>query len=875
MTYSRLKTTPIKTAKPGAHPFLPILFAETSGGAAFSAGGEILSFAGDIFACQAEGSVTGKWTLAQREFLIFSLTVKATQPTLLNDVVWFSGQWDSRFERAVNSTNMQDAFLFLRRGNVSFFVSLDFPYSRITEHGITYPPHERLKTGQTLTCHSLTLGACRLTGQRVGNFDKAEIEAASAYVERRFPLRFERPMFTSTCITNRMTECRDGRIFYNMEDNPTIGLSPDLLEEDIRLMAELGVEYFQMFEGVFDWPDQTISSRNMQRLMKLGRKLGVRLGDYVHPGGPFIPHYNYDGRALNRPDWLQRNPDGTSNSHACLGCADFLRYVKAPLLAHNRKYRAEFICMDMLSMAPCYAENHGHAKGDLYQQVRGLVSLMDELAALSSNYLVWTNSGNWIEFMPKLIWSNPNVYLTDPHVREYESTLNQLKLLGDNRREQMVTVHERHFVPYRAFCNCEYYAFPRNRVSDLRVFEYSFLQGLAVTPNICPCETRTFFNRIPGKDRDACAAFMRHWMQFVAKNFDAWKHTRRVGEAPGVGATEIYSHIRSSGDGGFVCLVNQNSFPRTARFSLDASLGLTAGDRFLIREIYPRDCPVSEQTLPYAARGEELHFDIPPHSVRFLSVAPYKASPGLSIYGHPARIERKKGGYRITLRAPQGETLRLGLVLPPGETVTAVTARQTPSVPIFTFPVIATLAAGDRNLARVEVTLPRGRAPRALTQWRILPDDVAVTLPRSGECGFLGALVHGAYSEEIEAHLDVTVARKPGAKVTVTLPSPAVADKAVAPLSTPAKQQTFITEFELPFIETMGLEPGYEDDTVMELAFVDPSKIESLSARLNDKAIEVRRYYYPRQKESFSYYIELTGNTGPGRLVLQLEVLWK
>jgi hypothetical protein len=136
----------------------------------------------------------------------------------------------------------------------------------------------------------------------------------------------------------------------------------------------------------------------------------------------------------------------------------------------------------------------------------------------------------------------------------------------------------------------------------------------AVTPNICPAEVRTFFNRIPGPQRDACARFMRRWMDFIRENFDLWKHTAIVGDAPGIGAMEIYAHTKA--DRGFVCLVNQNPFPRTARFRLDQSVGLTTGEKFFVTEIYPKECPLAEQALPWSARGQELVCDVPPHSVR-------------------------------------------------------------------------------------------------------------------------------------------------------------------------------------------------------------------------------------------------------------------
>ncbi|MBP9902941.1 MAG: hypothetical protein KBH45_15880 [Verrucomicrobia bacterium] len=849
---------------------IPVKVEVQPGGARLSAGGQTIRFTGELFRLDADQALDARWKMAEREFTTFSLDVTARASSRLRRVQWFAGEWEPEAEQAIQSTRLMDNVLFLRKGDVSFFLSLDFPFCRIDTNGVSYPANETLAPGRRYSAHSLTVGACRLSGIRVGKFDRAEIEAVSRYVEQRFPPRFERPMFLSACIVNRMTYVRDGLIFYSMHDNPTLGLNPELLEEDIRLCGELGIEYFQVFEGVFDWPDEAKAGAALRKLTKLAKPLGVRLGDYVGLDGPYCPHYNYEKRSLDKPEWRQKSADG-KDGPPCLasGYGDFLR---EKLVAHNRKYAEQMICLDFLSIHPCHATSHGHAPGDIYQQVRGLVALCEVLGAIDPEYLVWSNSGNWQDFMPKLTWVNPNVYLTDPIVRGYEPTLNTLKILGDSRREQMVSIHDRYFVPFRAFCNCEYYAFPRSRVHDLRVFEYSFLQGLAVTPNICPAEVRTFFNRIPGPQRDACARFMRRWMDFVRKNFDLWKHTAIVSDSPGIGATEIYAHTRA--DRGFVCLVNQNPFPRTARFRLDQSIGLTTGEKFFVSEIYPKESPLAEQALPGSARGQELVCEVPPHSVRFLQIEPaQKSSRSLQVLGLPAQVKRTSSGYDIVLSAPQGKLEKLGLVFPPGEALASVSARRKPTVKAYTFPVSARMVEQSGNVARVEVQFPRGLAPRALGSWKVTPGDVQAQLPASG-CHFLGGLVHGAFSEDYEVELNVTTKRDATAG---SLPPTAPTEQPKAEPLPEAKQQTFTTSFDLPFIESPGwnVMPGYEDDTVLELAFDDPQTVKNIAARLNGKPVEVRTYPCARRGEFLTHYIELTGNAKPGTIELSLDIEWK
>jgi len=861
--------TPMPHAFDWSSPrFIPVDIDARNDEVVLSAGGQEVRLRGPLFRIDADGPLKAEYGIEKREFLVLSLELTAEKTTFLRHVAWLPGEWSGIDARVISSTAMQDNALFLRAGNVSFFLSLDFPCSRITGNGIAYPPHEVIPTGSIHACHTLTIGACRLSGDMAGDYDRAEIEAMSAYLEQRFPPRFDRPLVTSACITNRMTDCRDGIVFYSMHDNPTLALNPKLLAEDIRLMARIGVEYFQVFEGVFDWPDERRTGAALRRLVALGRRLGVRIGDYVNPQGLYCQHYNYSRRQLDRPEWLQRRVGGTAGNF-CLGSREYVDAFKDRLVEHNRVYGEEFICFDFLGIAPCYAEEHGHPAGDVYHQVKALVDIFQALNALSPDFLVWSNSGNWLEFMPKLTWYNPNVYLTDPHVRGYAPGLNFLKFLGDGRREQMVSVHERYFVPYRAFTNCEYYAFPRSRVPDLREFEYSFLQGLAVTPNICPAETRVFLDRIPASRREDCIRFMRRWTNFLREHFHTWRRTARVGDVPGPGATEIYAHI--DGDAGFICLVNQNPYPRTARFALDETLGLAQSERFTLHEIYPRECPLAEQPLPFAERGEEITCIIPPHAVRFLEIKPFAPAEGVRIHGLPAVLKRTPAGYRATLRAPQGETIRLGVMLPSGEAVTSVTARQTPTVPMYTFPASARLVEARGNVARVEITFPREQTPRALTRWRVTPGDVEMELPRA-ECAFLGGLVTGAFSEEYEVQLDLRIAPtdEEGRLQPSIISAPSSAQVPSAP------RQTFTTEFTLPFIEPahFGMMPDFNDDTVLELAFADPARVDDISARLNGQPVEVRRYAYPKRADWYTFYLDLTGQASPGRQRLEVEVCW-
>ena len=394
-----------------------------------------------------------------------TLTLKAQREGVLKQVSLWNGRSDK--EPLVSRTKIQDIAAFYRYSGQGLFVSLDFPYSKIGfEKGVTkvsYSPHEQVKLGQAHTCHSLSMGAVQLARAERYGFDLGEVAAMDAYIQERYPPRFERPMFVSGCINNRYTQVRGDVIFYTMKDNPTLSLDVDLLKRELALMPKLGMEYYQVFPGVFDWVADDPSPEAVQGLMDYARRLGMRLGDYSGTNYLFCPHYNEYRNRLDRPDWLMKAKDGKSSDGAfCFGAPGFVEHYINTVAPNCKRYGFEIHDLDFLSLSPCYATNHGHPAGPdgLYHQVRGLVRLLEAINSVSPQMMTWSNSGNWEELLPKIAWSNHNLYLTDPFIATPWQGLNMTRLLDDARREQMVSLHYSHFLPYRFYTNCQYFFLP-------------------------------------------------------------------------------------------------------------------------------------------------------------------------------------------------------------------------------------------------------------------------------------------------------------------------------------------------------------------------------------------------------------------------------
>lgn len=133
-----------------------------------TAGGESVELHGDLFRLQCNQPLEARIQQKTHDCVTLSLSVKSETAAFLESVAWFAGEWRGADERQVHSTELLDNALFLRKGGVSFFLSLDFPYGKISDRGIFYPAQEKLLPGVGHACHDLTVGACALSGIKVG-----------------------------------------------------------------------------------------------------------------------------------------------------------------------------------------------------------------------------------------------------------------------------------------------------------------------------------------------------------------------------------------------------------------------------------------------------------------------------------------------------------------------------------------------------------------------------------------------------------------------------------------------------------------------------------------------------------------------------------
>ena len=407
-----------------------------------------------------------KWELEYRldgqDRIIKGLSLAALKDTAIDKISLFN--MSSTVSPAVAKTELQDIAAFYSFQDSALFASLDFPYSRITtEEGITavsYPPFIKLGKGRRYQCHTLTIGSARLQKHVRYQFDDGIVDAMDSYIQQRFSPRFNKPIFMSCSINNRHTQPQGRDIFYTWKDHPELRFNQDLLKEEVALMPKLGIEYYQVFPGVFDWTPQDPDPNFVHEFIKFAQSNHVNVGDYSGCNGLFINHYNTYRNFLKKPQWELTDKNGAAaHGNFCFGNPEFVKFYKETVVDNCKKYDFKLHCLDFLRITPCYAKDHNHPVGEesVYSQIKGLTDLMEAINEVSPDMVIWPNSGDWGRLLPKLAWWAPNLYLSDPGVSSPWQGLNQTRLLDDARREQMVGLHYTHFLPYRFFSNFQYF----------------------------------------------------------------------------------------------------------------------------------------------------------------------------------------------------------------------------------------------------------------------------------------------------------------------------------------------------------------------------------------------------------------------------------
>jgi hypothetical protein len=138
------------------------------------------------------------------------------------------------------------------------------------------------------------------------------------------------------------------------------------------------------------------------------------------------------------------------------------------------------------------------------------------------------------------------------------------------------------------------------------------------------------------------------------------------------------------GDHGFVFLFNPNYRERNAEFTLDASIGVTSGEGFLLRELYPQAGRLlGKPGVGLWKLGDKVSLPIKGPEALVLELVPAGTIKRPALLGATGTAAFDAGQLTLTnVAGPVGHSLDLGVLLPAGQTATKVTVNGS-AVPAF------------------------------------------------------------------------------------------------------------------------------------------------------------------------------------------------
>jgi hypothetical protein len=123
---------------------------------------------------------------------------------------------------------------------------------------------------------------------------------------------------------------------------------------------------------------------------------------------------------------------------------------------------------------------------------------------------------------------------------------------------------------------------------DYLGYRYSVISSIGTggwnnVMDMIPARNPEEFSHFSNDDK----GWINRWLDWADQNAEFLRHTRAILGPPAIGKVDGTSAVIR--DHGYVFLFNPNYQETIASFRLDSSIGLSAGDNFLLCEIYPRE----------------------------------------------------------------------------------------------------------------------------------------------------------------------------------------------------------------------------------------------------------------------------------------------
>ena len=246
----------------------------------------------------------------------------------------------------------------------------------------------------------------------------------------------------------------------------------------------------------------------------------------------------------------------------------------------------------------------GHKPTSKYAQWYGCRRILEELRRRIPDVVIdgrqqyqWFGAWTWLG------GSYPHPTTNDEQPGSFENfpDLHFSRVSGDRQRFATWYYHMEQFTPWEIVPGYMTHQTPRNdaqgrcvkdrpfhtRDWDYLGWRYSVICSIGTAPfnhvvDLLPARDVTEFKHFRPEDQK----WLRDWMDWTDQNRATLKHLRPIIGPPVLGRVDGTAAVLD--DRGFLFLFNPNYRELSAEFRLDASIGLTKGETFLLRELYPR-----------------------------------------------------------------------------------------------------------------------------------------------------------------------------------------------------------------------------------------------------------------------------------------------
>ncbi len=243
-----------------------------------------------------------------------------------------------------------------------------------------------------------------------------------------------------------------------------------------------------------------------------------------------------------------------------------------------------------------------------------------------------------------------------------ERAMNVSEANGTGHREQTVKLM------YSSF---------RQRDWDYLGYRYSFISSIATggwnnVVNMIPARDREEFLHFSESDK----AWIRRWLQWTTTHSEYLRRTKTILGQPAIGKADGTSAI--IGNRGYIFLFNPNYKVVGADVRLDTTIGLSAGSKFLLQEVYPREGTlIAKESSGIWSNGDTVHIDLPGTSATVFKLLPIETLPATPVVFNSANSRAKASlrGSILSLAHVSGQPGSdedIGVLLPRDSRISAV-----------------------------------------------------------------------------------------------------------------------------------------------------------------------------------------------------------